>query len=340
MTEKKEITIHDLARELNISASTVSRALNNNPKISPKTRKKIQDLATKLGYRPNTVASNLRTQKTYTIGIIVPLINRHFFSSVISGIEDYASEAGYNVVIAQSRDTFLKEEAISQSFYNSRVDGVIISIAMETNKTDHLEVFTNKNIPLVFFDRAVENINAHKITVDDYACGYNATKHLIEQGYKNIGHIGGPINLHTYKNRLLGFKDALTDSGLEVHENLIIHNRLTKEDGRKAFSQLLQENPQPDAFFCGNDTSALSAIIFCKEKGIKVPEEIGIVGFSNEPFSELVTPPITTIKQPGIEMGQTACKLLIEQIENKGEGEFNNLVLPAELIVRESSLRN
>lgn len=339
MDGKREITIHDIARKLNISASTVSRALNNNPKISSNTRKKVQELAIELGYRPNTVASNLRTQKTFTIGIVVPLINRHFFSSVISGVEEVAYKAGYNVIIAQSNDKFEKETAIAQSLYATRVDGIIISIAMETEEFDHLKLFTNKAIPLVFFDRVVADIDAHKVTVDDYTSGYKATKHLIEQGYKKIAHIGGPLNLQIYQNRLKGYKDALIDSGLEVNDKFIHHTRLTRQEGFNAVRKIMDAAHKPDAFFCANDTTALSATIYFKEKGIKIPDEIGIVGLSNEPFSELVTPSISTIKQPGFEMGQTACKLLIEQIENKDIAEFKNIVLPTELIIRESSSR-
>ncbi len=340
MDNKKEITIHDIARELDISASTVSRALNNNPKISLKTRKKIQDFALKLGYRPNIIASNLRTQRTFTIGIVVPLINRHFFSSVISGVEAYASEAGYNVIIAQSNDQYDKETSIAHSLYSNRVDGVIISIAMESEDFTHLSLFTNKSIPLVFFDRAPKEIYTHKIIVDDYAGGYKATKHLIDQGYKKIAHISGPLNLQIYKDRLQGYKDALKDAGLVIDETLILHNRLIREVATNAFRKLITSPSKPDACFCGNDTTALSSIIYCKENGIKVPEDIGIVGFSNEPFSEVVTPSISTIKQPGFEMGQTACELLIEQIENKSNPiDFQTLTMPNELIVRGSSVR-
>lgn len=340
MSNKTEITIHDIARKLEISASTVSRALNDNPRISKKTRDKIKATALEMGYRPNTIASNLRNRKSNTIGIVVPLINRHFFSSVISGVEDVAFAAGYNVVISQSNDQYEKENTIVHSMFSNRVDGMIISIAMETTEFDHLKLFSNKNIPLVFFDRIVRDINVNKIVVDDYKGGYKVTKHLIEQGCKRIAHLTGPLNLQTYSDRKKGYTEALQAHNLPVDDELIIVNNLTRADGLAAIKQLLQLENRPDAIFCGNDTTALSAIVHLREVGIKVPNEIAIVGFSNEPFSEVVTPSISTIKQPGFEMGQKAAELLISQIENSSGAQcFKTITMPTELIIRESSMR-
>jgi len=340
MSNKTEITIHDLARKLNISASTVSRALNDNPRISQKTRDKIKAAALALGYQPNSIASNLRNRKSNTIGIVVPLINRHFFSSVISGVEDVAFAAGYNVVISQSNDEFEKEQRIVRSMFSNRVDGLIISIAMKTTQFEHLKLFTGKKVPLVFFDRIVREINADRVVVDDFNGGYKVTKHLIEQGCKRIAHLTGPLNLQTYTDRKKGYTDALHDHGLPVNEELIIVNNLTRADGLMAIQQLLGLENRPDAIFCGNDTTALSAISHLKEVGIRVPEEIAIVGFSNEPFSEVVTPSISTIKQPGFEMGQKAAQMLIKQIENKERTEiFETVTMPTELIIRESSIK-
>ena len=191
MEKKTSVTIHDIARELNISASTVSRALNDNPRISQATKDKIKALALSLGYQPNIIASNLRNQRTNTIGIVVPLINRHFFSTFISGVEDVSFEAGFNVIISQSNDLLTKEKKIVQSLFSNRVDGLIASLSMQTNEFDHFELFKNKNIPLVFFDRVVAGLEANKIIVDDFACGFKATKHLIDQGFKRIAHLAG-----------------------------------------------------------------------------------------------------------------------------------------------------
>jgi len=340
MNQKPETTIHDIAKALNISASTVSRALKDNPLISEATREKIKKAAAEMGYRPNILAANFRTRRTNTIGVIVPLINRHFFSSVISGIEDVAYRQGFAVTISQSNDNFEKESKIAHTLFTNRVDGLILSIGMQTRNFDHLKLFSDRRIPLVFFDRVVDQIQAHKIVVDDFEGGFKATKHLIEQGRKRIAMIGGPLNLKIYENRQKGYLMALKEAGLETNESLIIHNSLTREDGICAIKELLQNTPLPDAIFCANDTTALSAILHLKEVGVQVPEAIAIVGFSNEPFSEVVTPSISTIKQPGFEMGQKAAELLIKQINQKeGPIKFETIKMPTELIVRESSVK-
>ena len=338
MVQKPEITIHDIAQKLNISASTVSRALKDNPLISETTREKIKKAAIEMGYRPNVMAANLRTRRTNTIGVIVPLINRHFFSSVISGIEDVAYKQGFAVTISQSNDNQEKESTIAHTLFSNRVDGLILSIGMATQSYDHLKLFSERNIPLVFFDRIVEEIPAHKIVIDDFGGAYRATQHLIEQGRKKVAHIGGPLNLQIYAKREAGYRQAISDAGLQINEDLILHNSLTREDGLNAIKRILQTKERPDAIFCANDTTALSAIIHLKEKGIKIPEDIAIVGFSNEPFSELVTPSISTIKQPGFEMGQKAAELLIKQIGSKVKPKnYQTIMMETELIVRNSS---
>ena len=338
MKHQGETTIHDIARKLNISASTVSRALNDNPLISKKTIALIKKTAAEMGYRPNILAANFRTKKTKTIGVIVPLINRHFFSSVISGIEDIAYQSGFTVTISQSNDSLEKERYIAQSLFANRVDGLILSIGMETNSFDHLKLFSDKNIPLVFFDRVVDEIDTNKIVVDDFGGAYKATKHLIEQGCIKVAHIGGPLNLNIYKNRLEGYRAAMKESGCIVDDEFLLHNSLTREDGERAIKQILKLPQLPDAIFCANDTTALSVITYLKSVKIKVPEEIAIVGFSNEPFSEVVTPSISTIKQPGFEIGKKAAELLLNQLNEKNlSSNFKTIVMPTELVVRESS---
>lgn len=340
MEKISSVTIHDIARELKISASTVSRALNDNPRISASTKEKIRAVALKLGYQPNTIASNLRNQKTNTIGIVVPLINRHFFSTFISGVEEVAFEAGYNVIISQSNDLLEKEKKIVHSLFTNRVDGLIISLSMQTDKFDHLALFTNKNIPLVFFDRVAPQLKANKIVVDDFAVGLKATQHLIDEGYKRIAHLAGPTVLNTYHARMEGYRAALRKNDLPVVEEWIIYNRLTRMDGQEAIKQLLSLSNPPDAVFCGNDTSALSMIVYLKKIGIRIPEDFGIIGFSNEPFSEVVTPSISTLKQPAFEMGNKAAELLIREIEDKGQNQhYQTIIMPTELIIRESSFR-
>jgi len=338
MANQSETTIHDIAKRLKLSASTVSRALKNNPVISEGTRNLVKRIADEMGYRPNILAANLRTKRTNTIGVIVPLINRHFFSSVISGIEEVAYNRGFAVTISQSNDKFDKECKIAQTFFANRVDGLIVSIGMETNSFDHLKLFSERKIPIVFFDRVVDEIEAHKIVVDDYGGGYRVTQHLISQGAKTIAHIGGPLLLKIYENRQKGYCDALKDAGLKVDESLIINNSLTGEEGTKAIQKIMQNQVKPDGIFCANDTSALSVIIYLKQNGIKVPEDIAIMGFSNEPFSEVVTPSISTVKQPGFEMGKKAAQLIIQQILfDNVDPVFKTIVMPTELIIRNSS---
>ena len=338
MKKNTEPTIHDIARELKISASTVSRALNNNPRISLKTKDKIKQVADDLGYRPNTLASNLRNKKSNTIGIVVPLINRHFFSSVISGVEDIAYKAGYTVVISQSNDLYAKETNIVHSMFSNRVDGLIISTAMQTENFDHLKLFRKKNIPLVLFDREIPEIETDKIVIDDFAGGFKVTQHLIEQGYKRISHISGPQNLTIYIQRKNGYLEALKKYGIPFDESLLLVNRLTTDDSVPAVQQLMNLPNPPDAIFCGNDTTALSAMIYLRDQGIRIPQDMGVVGFSDEPYSKVVSPSISTIAQPGFEMGQKAAELMIMKIEDKDKS-FHTIVLPSELIVRESSNR-
>jgi LacI family transcriptional regulator len=340
MANQPETTIHDIAKKLKLSASTVSRALQDNPVISEATRTLVKRIAEEMGYRPNILAANLRTRRTNTIGVIVPLINRHFFSSVISGIEEVAYSRGFAVTISQSNDKLEKECKIAHTLFANRVDGIILSIGMETNSYDHIKLFSERNIPIVFFDRIVDEIKAHKIVVDDYGGGYRATQHLISQGAKKIAHIGGPLNLKIYEYRQNGYCEALKEAGLEINESLIINNSLSREDGTKAIEQLMQNSKKPDAVFCANDTTALSVIIYLQQHGIKVPDDVAIVGFSNEPFSEVVTPSISTVKQPGFLMGQKAAQLITEQILNGVTNPaFKTIVMPTELIIRNSSKR-
>lgn len=338
MTKSSEPTIHDIARVLQISASTVSRALNNSSRISAKTKERIKEVAEELGYRPNTLASNLRNKKSNTIGIVVPLINRHFFSSVISGVEDVAFKAGFNVVISQSNDLVEKEKTIVHSMFLNRVDGLIISISMQTSSFEHLKEFKRKNIPLVFFDRVVPEIETDKIIIDDYAGAFKVTQHLIDQGYKRIGHLAGPQNLLTYNFRKKGYIDALLKNGMEYDQSLVHENTLTSEAGVIATKEFMSLQNPPDAIFCGNDITALSSIMYLKDRGVKIPQEMGIVGFSNEPFSKVVSPSISTIAQPAFEMGKKAAELIIRKIENIDKS-VSTIVMPSELIIRDSSFR-
>lgn len=338
MRNHPEITIHDLANELKISASTVSRALSDNIRISDKTREKVRQKAIDMGYRPNVLAAHLRSKKTNTLGVVVPRIDRYFFSSAISGIEDYAWSKGFNVIISQSNDLLLKEINCVQTLYNNRVDGMIISISMQTNEDKHLKLFSEKNIPIIFFDRFCPTINSDRILVDDFDSGYKITRHLIERGCKRIAHIAGPDLLNIYKDRKDGYIKALNEDRIPLLEGYLEITGLTKEEGKEAFARLMSLPNSPDGVFCGNDTTALSALEYCRQNNLKVPEDVALVGFSDEPFSAVVTPSLSTVKQPGYQMGFQAAQKIIYRIENSSsDNPFEQVILPTRLIIRESS---
>ena len=338
MRKHPEITIHHLADELKISASTVSRALSDNKRISEKTRKKVQEKALEMGYRPNVLAANLRSKRSMTIGVVVPRIDRHFFSSAISGIEDYAGTKGFNVIISQSNDLLIKEANCVRTLFNNRVDGMIISISMQTNEDKHLRLFSDKNIPILFFDRYCPTIESDRILVDDFNSGYKITRHLIDRGCKRIAHIAGPELLNIYKNRKEGYLKALEESGIPPVKEYLEVTGLTKEEGIEAFSRLMSLPNPPDGVFCGNDTTALSALEYCQNHQLRVPQDVALVGFSDEPFSAVVTPSLSTVKQPGYEMGYLAAQKIIDRIQNNSISiPFEQIVLPTQLIIRNSS---
>ncbi|PKQ64821.1 LacI family transcriptional regulator [Labilibaculum filiforme] len=339
MKKEGNITIHDIAKALNISGSTVSRALNDNSRISNKTKKAVRNMAKQLGYQPNALASNLRTNCTNTIGVIIPRISRYFFSSAIAGIEELARTKGYNVIICQSNDQESRESDCVQTLFASRVDGVISSIAINTKNYDHYKTFTSRNIPLVFFDRVCDELATSKVVVDDFKGGFLAAEHLISKGCKRIAHIGGPQHLNIYINRLQGYLKALRKHNIHIEEDLIIESPLTREDGMACAKKLLESANPPDAIFAANDTSALSIILYAKENNIRIPEDLAIVGFSNEPFSEYLSPSLTTIEQSGFDVGTKATELLLDIISNKIENHQETIVLPVKLIERESSNR-
>ncbi len=337
---KKQITIHDIARELNITASTVSRALNDNPRISKGTRKRVQKLAEKLNYQPNPIASNLRKGKGNSLGVIIPRINRHFFSNVIGGIESVASEAGYNVLISQTHESYGKEVSHVNTLLNMRVDGILLSLSTGTKDFGHVELIRKRGVPLVMFDRTWEELSVSKVELDDEAGAIKAVEHLLEQGYRKIAHFQGPRHLNVYRNRYEGYVKALRKYGFEANPDFIIENTLTRDAGYNAAKKLLHQTEKPDAVFSASDLSALGAMIYCRENQVRIPEDLAIVGFANEPFTAFLTPSLTSIEQHSFSMGKHAAELILKEMENKGEGFLpQRTVLPPELITRESSLK-
>ncbi len=335
---KKRITIQDLAKELNTTPSTVSRALNNHPNISDDMKKRVNKLAEKWNYQVNSIASNLRKGKSKSIGVIVPRINRDFFSHVIAGIENVAYEYGYSVVICQTHDQIDKEKEYIKTLISSGVDGILVSIGLETKEYEHFEKVSKLGIPLVFFDRVVDEIETIKIMNNDYDGAYEAVMHLIDMGYKRIAHYSGPLHLNIYKKRHQGYKDALIQCGIKYDKNLVIESNMKKEIGYRDMETLMESKNPPDALFSASDYAALGAMEYLRDHKIKVPEEVGIVGFSNENFTSLVTPQMTTIDQHASEIGRYSAKLFFEEIEKPSiELIARTITLKPTLIVRGST---
>ncbi|HRI79246.1 MAG TPA: LacI family DNA-binding transcriptional regulator [Cyclobacteriaceae bacterium] len=338
-----QVTIKDIARELGISPSTVSRALKDHPDISSETKKAVNALAEKLNYQPNIVALSLRQKKTNTIGVIIPELVHFFFSTVISGIEDIANQAGYSVILTQSNESLEREKRDIKALFNSRVDGMLISLSRETTTFDHIESIISKGIPMVFYDRMYTNPNTSKVIVDDYVGAKEAVEHLIAQGYKRIAHLEGAPGLLISIDRKRGYIDALKQHKMEIVDSLIeACPSASQEEGQKVTKKLLALPQPPDAIFTNNDPMAIGAMMAIKEKGLKIPQDIGVVGFSNWSLGALIDPTLTSVDQPGFEMGQEAARLLIRQIEagdKDQEPQPETKVLKTKLIIRESSIR-
>ncbi|PIB34800.1 LacI family transcriptional regulator [Reichenbachiella sp. 5M10] len=334
------VTIKDIAKALGISPSTVSRALKDHPDISPETKRLVNDLARELNYEPNTIAMSLRSQKTNTIGIIIPEIVHFFFSTVISGIEEVAYNKGYTVMICQSNETYEKEVLDTKALLAHRVDGFLISYSKETTNFDHFDEIKKKNIPMVFFDRVPPvDIQCSTVTINDYDSAKMAVDHLVVEHRKKIAHLAGPQNLTISQERLKGYKDGLKAHNLYFEDDYIQYcGKGDFDEGYRCTTALIQLQNRPDAIFANNDVAAYGAMKALKDNHIKIPEEVAIIGFSNWQFASLTDPQLTTVAQPGIEMGKAAARRLITELESK-EDELPPVhqVLKTDLIIREST---
>ena len=332
------VTIKDLARELKISASTVSRALKNHPDISEETKRAVHELAQKLNYQPNAVALSLKQRRSNTIGVIIPEIVHYFFSSVISGIEDVAYDAGFNVIICQSNERYEREVANAKTLFASRVDGILVSISKETEDFQHLYNLRNNNVPMVFYDRIVPGLQADQVIIDDFDAAYRVTRHLIDSGRKRIAHFAGPQKLLIGRQRKDGYLKAVNEAGLEIDQNLIIEAD-TFEKARLAVMRLINEKREFDGIFAVNDLTAIGAMQTIQKRGIKIPEQVAVVGFSDGRFSGITEPTLTSVDQHGYEMGSIATQMLLKRIAAKdNDYPFETRVLNANLIVRGSSI--
>jgi LacI family transcriptional regulator len=338
--KKKKATIHDISKALGFNSSTVSRALNDSPLIADKTKKIILEKSKELGYQRNSLASKLRTNKTKTIGVIVPRIARHFCSSVIAGIEEMAFDKGYDVIICQSLETVKREKKLLDTLLANRVDGVLIAISMETTNFDHLENYKNEGFPLLFFDRPCDIEGCTNVVIDDFKASFDATEHLIRKGCKNIVHFSGPKTLALYRNRWSGYRAALEKNNIPLNDNYIFESKLMEKDGVIGAQKILSL-PEVDGVFSANDTTAISAMQYLKKNGKNVPEDIAFVGFNNEPMSAVFAPSLTTIHQPGFEMGRMASSLLFEEIDGTRRVKGDQVkVLNSELIIRDSTSKH
>lgn len=332
---RHQVTIMDIANELGISKSTVSRALRGHTDIHEGTRKMILDLAQQLEYQPNPLANALLKSRTNIVGILVPEFRHYFFPTVIMGAQEILSKAGYNVMICQSDESYDTEVANVKALMNSRVDGLLVSVTTQTNNVDHFRAVLRKEVPLVFFNRVCPELDTPQVIVDDYAGAFQAVEHLVQQGYRRIAHLAGPVSLLVSRLRMQGYLDALQKHGLPVDNELIIHYDLTEEKARIYANYLLSLPQPPDAIFAINDPTAIEIILVAKSRGIKIPQELGIVGFSNDPISAIIEPPLTTVEQPVWEMGRQAARILLEQMENP---RIETYQLPTRLVVRGSSV--
>lgn len=335
--KKRQITIKDIAKALNISASTVSRSLADHPDISCETKKLVNAFAKEHKYKPNALALSLRTNNTKTIGVIIPQIVHFFFSSVLSGIEDEAEKGGYRVIICQSNENYEKEVKGAEALLEARVCGVLASVAKTTKIYNHFQELIDSYIPLVFFDRICTGILTDRVVVDDYNGVCSAVEHLIRTGCRRIAFFGSPSHLAISNNRRMGYEDALRKQGLPVDKALIkICDNYT--DALQLTPELLSLPEPPDAFFAVNDETAMGILNIAKAQGLKIPEQISICGFTNSTLGEVSDPLLSSVDQHGYEMGATAMRLLLERLNGVREGEnIVSKIIRTNLVVRETT---
>jgi LacI family transcriptional regulator len=340
MLNGKEVTIYDLAKKLNISPATVSRGLKDHPGISKKTKKKIFELVDKMGYRSNHFARNLRNQRTDTIGVIVPRLNSHFMSSVIAGMESMANAGEFNLIISQSSELAAKEALSARTMFNNRVDGLLVSLAYDTEALSHFDAFFKKGTPVIFFDRVMEHENCTNVLIDNRKAAYEGTEHLIQQGCKRIVHITAPPKQNVYRDRFQGYKEALQANGISFHEDDLIIGNLSQEAGTQAAALIATMDPLPDGIFVANDTCAIGCMLALKQAGFRIPEDMAVVGFNNDPVSVVIEPNLTTINYSGYEMGQVAARNLINHLNGSSPiSNTNTIILRSQFIIRGSSLK-
>lgn len=337
---KPPVTIKDIARKFNCSPSTVSRALNNDPSTNELTRLHIQQFAKDVGYQRNSVSLSLLNRHTNSIGIIVPHMVGCFYPALIDGIESILEGSGYTITIFQSRESYNTEMAGIEAMLANRVDGLFVALSRTTTQFTHFEKVVQRGVPLIFVDRDCKGFQANKVLVDDYEGAFKAVEHLIQTGRKRIAHLKGSDNISVSFHRLDGYLKALRKYGLPVRDELIVPAGFTTDGGEAAARCLLNKEIHFDAVFAANDNIAIGAMHLISKSGYRIPEDIAIVGFDNEPHSAYLNPPLTTVSQPVYEIGQQAAQLFLQQASSeRASTDLEKVVLSSRLIVRESSLR-
>ncbi|SEK38816.1 LacI family DNA-binding transcriptional regulator [Parapedobacter koreensis] len=342
MTPKKpksENSIVDVAKALGISPATVSRALNNNSRISEATRTRVKEKAAEMGYRHNSMASSLRNRRSNTIGLIVPRISMYFHAFFITSLQRQLQTAGYNLMICQSNDSVDVEKELANTLYSARVDALVVSLALYTEHIGHFDGFLRQGIPLVFYDRVPTlRTQAYVIKGDDYRGGLLAGNHLIQAGCKRVAYISGPLSCSIYQERTRGFIDSLTKYGVPFREEWTYYHELTVENAWSSLRRLFAGDVIPDGLFAANDTTAIAAVAFARERGIRIPEDLKIIGYSNDPRTAIITPAITSIEQYPNEMADKVAETLINALQHRGPSSSivvgEPLVCPVDLVRR------
>lgn len=341
MTDKRRITLKDIARDLNLSTSTVSRALNGYHSISEETIRQVKEYAEKHNYVPNLLAVNFRKNRTSIIGLIVPEIVHHFFSTTISGAIETAKNQGYKVLVAQSGESLAEEIFACKTMLGLGVDGLLISVSNETQGGDHIQEFLEEGKPVVQFDKITDQLVSPRVVVDDFNGAYQAVRHLIDQGFRKIAHLSGRMEVNNSHERFLGYKKALEDHGLEFRTDWVKGCRqITEKEGFDFTEQLMESQNPPDAIFCITDLVALGAMNYLKSAEISIPSQVGLMGFSNWMLSNYISPSLSSVDQHGFDMGKKATELLIDLIKNHELGNNETVELKTDLVIRQSSLRN
>lgn len=334
----KHVTIKDVAKALNCSVSTVSRAFNDKYDIRPETRERILKAATEMGYHPNPIAQKLTQQRSCNIGVVVPEFINPFFPEVIVGIQEVFLKKGYQVLIMQSNENDETERENLKTLVDNFVDGIILSLSQESKNIDYVQQLIDKGYPIVLFNRSNESLNVSKVLFDDYKWSLFATEHLIQQGLTNLVHLAGKNHLTLSKNRKQGFIDAHRKHKLPIDKTKIIETGFLIEDGMKAVEKLINENKLPQGIFCVNDPTAMGAIKALKKHGYSIPNDVAIIGFTETPMASMIDPPLSSVVQPTHQMGEVAAELLLKQIESNSIIIPEKVILSGSLKVRDSSV--